>query len=180
MKKRLIALLLVLSVLLIAFAACTYEEPTPSPPIDGTPQPEPEPQPEPQPQPEPEAQPLTVTVTSLYQSASVGSEVTFAITLSNAPAVKTCAFRLQYDTEKFELVSGRMLVSGAISGFSNGIGTVAFDELTDVNKPVMEFVLRAKQAADTASVSCEPSLKGNGDAAITVEKTVPVTIKITA
>ena len=181
--KKLIALLLLLCMIPFALVACeapAAEEPqAPEQPQQPEQPQEPEEPQEPQEPQEPAPTPLTVVVNALYSEVAVGSEITFSVTVSNAPTVKTCGFRLQYDTEKFELVSGRMLVSGVLSDFSNGMGVAAFEGLTDINKPVMEFVLRAKQTTDASSIGCEASLKGENDVTIPVVNAVPVTVKVT-
>ena len=120
-----------------------------------------------------------VALQSSASSVNVGDKITVTVVFNSVEGVKTFGIRPIFDDECFELVSGRMLVTGAISNFGDGIGVVAFDETIDItNQNVMQFVLKAKKQSYAEAVGCEVSVKGADDKVIVISQPTDITVEI--
>lgn len=122
---------------------------------------------------------VIVEIKSDKSEINVGEELTFSIDLNSTEKIASCALKLSYDTDCFEIVNGEMFKDAFISDFSNAIGVFAFSKPMSINGEVMTFTLKAKKAVEKSKVSCEVSLKGEADKAIeNIEfKSVDITVK---
>ena len=120
-----------------------------------------------------------ITLTASKTAAKVGDEITFTVAVNGVNGVKSCGFRPEFDSECFELKSGKMLVTGKISEFSNGIGVAAFDEAVNMNQKVFQFVLVAKKSGSSLNVGCQMSFKNaeDNDIVVSLPADVVVTVK---
>ena len=120
-----------------------------------------------------------IVISSTSTSVNVGEKITVTVAFNSLEDVKTFGLRPLFDEEYFELVSGKMLITGAISNFSDGIGVVAFDDCVDLdNQNVMQFVLKAKKASQAEAIGCDASIKGEGDKVIVVSQPVDIVVTI--
>ncbi len=123
--------------------------------------------------------PEKIVISSISTSVNVGEKITVTVAFNSLEDVKTFGLRPLFDDEYFELVSGKMLITGAISNFSDGIGVVAFDDCVDLDSQnVMQFVLKAKKASQSEMIGCEVSVKGEGDKVIVVSQPVDIVVTI--
>ena len=114
-------------------------------------------------------------------SVKVGDKITVTVKFNSVKQVKTIGLRPVFDATVFELVEGRMNITGAIHNFGDGIGVVAFDECIDLEgKTIMQFVLRAKTAATAEAIGCDVSVKGDGDKVIVISQPADVTVNVKA
>lgn len=121
----------------------------------------------------------SVALSANKTSVNVGEKITVVVTFNALEDVKSFGLRPLFDEEYFDLVSGRMLITGALSDFSAGIGVVAFDDVVSLDgQNVMQFVLQAKKASTGESVGCEASVKGESDKAIVVSQPTDIDIVI--
>lgn len=106
---------------------------------------------------------VIVTVGADKNEITVGENVVFTVNLNTTEKVASCAFKLQYDTEIFELVSGETFKDATISSLSNSIGVIAFSSPIVVSDDVMTFTLKAKETVESSTITCEVSIKGEND-----------------
>ena len=106
---------------------------------------------------------VIVTVGADKNEITVGENVVFTVNLNTTEKVASCAFKLQYDTEIFELVSGETIKDAIISDFSNSIGVIAFAKPMSVNANVMTFTMRAKATVENSIITCEASIIDEND-----------------
>ena len=111
-------------------------------------------------------------------NVNVGDKITVKVVFNSLDGVKTAGFRPIFDEEFFELVSGKMLMTGEISNFSDGIGVIAFDETVDINGQVMQFILKAKKSISSEAIGCEVSVKGAEDKTIVVSQPADVIVEV--
>ena len=110
---------------------------------------------------------------------NVGEKLTFSVNFNSVEKVASCALKLKYDTECFEVIDGEMFEDAFVSDFSNEIGVFAFSKPMSINGEVMTFTLKAKKTVEKSKVFCEVSLKGEADKAIeNIEfKSADITVK---
>ena len=106
---------------------------------------------------------VIVTVGADKNEITVGENVVFTINLNTTEKVASCAFKIQYDAEIFELVSGETFNDAIISDFSNSIGVIAFAKPMSVNANVMTFTMRAKATVENSIITCEASIMDEND-----------------
>ena len=88
----------------------------------------------------------------------VGDTVTLTVSVSGADAAKSGGIAVSYNSNKFELVSGKWLLSNAtMTAFdpANAKAAVLFSEATDMNGDIFTVTLRAispTKTAETVSV----------------------------
>ena len=92
--------------------------------------------------------------------------------------VKSFGLKPTIDTNYFEIVSGEMLVSGAISDYRDGMGVVAYNSCTDINAPVLRLVIKAKQAVANGQIGCEASVIGADDNKMTGIQPAAITVTV--
>ena len=120
-----------------------------------------------------------IVLQTISTDVKVGDKITVKVVFNSLDAVKTVGLRPIFDEECFEFVSGKMLISGAISDFSNNIGVVAFDAPVNFDgQSVMQFVLRAKTQASAEAIGCEVSVKGVTDSVIVVPQPDDLIVEI--
>jgi len=106
---------------------------------------------------------VSASASQLYR----GDMVTFTVSISAVEDCTAAGFVVKYDSNVFEWVSGKVLVSGAtMSNFSGGTATLAFDSGRAVSGEIFQFVLKVKDNAPfgSATVSGSSSVKVNQEA----------------
>ena len=114
-------------------------------------------------------------------SVNIGDKITVTVKFNSVKQVKTIGLRPVFDATVFELVDGRMNITGEIQNFGDGICVVAINECIDLEgKTIMQFVLRAKTAATAEAIGCDVSVKGDGDKVIVISQPADVTVNVKA
>lgn len=115
-------------------------------------------------------------------SASVGDTLTFTVSVSGVKGIKAIMFIPNGYTDSFELTGGEWSISGFIVDFSvsEGNGTIAFTQKTDVDGAIGTFTLKVKDGAKlgTATVGCDVMLQDeNGNTTVSASTTVEIVCK---
>lgn len=115
-------------------------------------------------------------------SASVGDTLTFTVSVSRVKGIKAIMFIPNGYTDSFELTGGEWSISGFIVDFSvsEGNGTIAFTQKTDVDGAIGTFTLKVKDGAKlgTATVGCDVMLQDeNGNTTVSASTTVEIVCK---
>lgn len=119
----------------------------------------------------------TASLAASSTSVAANSSVTITVKVSNCSSA-SLGIIPEYDTNTFELVSGEILVSGAVlSDFSDGCAVMAFASVNNFNGDVFRFVLKAKSSANPGSytVKCEVQAEGYSTVYPSITLTVPCT-----
>lgn len=120
------------------------------------------------------------TSTLVVTSSNVNANDTITITVNVSDCTSASLGIIpSYDENKFELVSGEILVAGAfMSDFSDGIAVIAYTSpVTFNNSDVFRFILKAKSTITPGSytITCEVQVEGYDVATPSVELSVPCT-----
>ena len=109
---------------------------------------------------------IIIDVKASKKEASVGDEIVFTIDLSSKEKIASCAFKLSYDVESFELVKCEMFKDALISNFADSIGVIAFSKPMVISAEVMTFTLKSKKIVEKTTITCNASIKGENDKSI--------------
>lgn len=119
----------------------------------------------------------TASLSATSTTVSANNTVTIKVNISNCSST-SLGMIPNYDSNIFDLVSGEILVSGAVlSDFSDGCAVVAYSSPQNFNGAVFQFVLKVKSGIQPGSytINCEVSAEGYSVTNPTVTLSVPCT-----
>lgn len=111
-------------------------------------------------------------------TASIGSELTFTVSVSNAAGVKGIAVIPTCGTG-LKLTGGNWLVSGKLEDFSvqEGNAVIAFNDATELDRDILTFTLEVTDDAVVGSrteVACEVVLNDGSNATYTCSCSITI------
>ncbi len=119
------------------------------------------------------------TVTADKTNVHSGDVITYTVSVSTTEACTSFDLLLQYDKAVFELVSGKVTVSGAtITDFDNVSFLVGYSSATVPSGAVAEFKLKVKDSATggSASVTVDPVVKNENATVSSAAKAVNMSV----
>lgn len=97
---------------------------------------------------------LSVSLSASKTTANRGDEITFTVSVSEFADCKSGSIEMSYDTDVFEFVSGKILLSGTIMADMNSSdGIFTYDDPWNISGNIAEFTLKVKSDAAYAASS---------------------------